>query len=80
MMKLTIATVGEVLFADDVRQVAACPGTAGEITILPHHAPIITPLKKGELRITLDDGSIKLIPVPDGGMLEVGDNQATVLL
>ncbi len=78
MFKLTVAQVDKVIFGGQVTQVT-CPGEAGELTVLSHHSPLVTPLKPGELRIVDDTGKIILVPIP-GGILEVGSNEAIVLL
>ena len=44
--------------------------TSGEITVLDHHRPLITILKKGSLVVTDKNGSKKTIPTPSG-FLEV---------
>lgn len=54
------------------------PGSMGELGIAPRHTPLITPLKPGDVRIQLEDGSEKLFFV-SGGMLEVQPDIVTVL-
>lgn len=78
MFKLTVAQVDKVVFGGQVTQVT-CPGQDGILTVLSHHAPLVTTLKQGELRIVDDEGKIVHIPVA-GGVLEVGSNEAIVLL
>ncbi len=78
MFKLTVAQVDKTLFQDEVIQVT-CPGEMGEMTILSHHAPLVTPLRAGELRIVKSDGIRENIAI-SGGILEVGSNEAIVLL
>lgn len=78
MFKLTVAQVDKVLFQGDVTQVT-CPGGLGDVTILSHHAPLVTPLRKGELRIVDAQGIVTQVSVEEG-ILEVGGNEATVLL
>jgi ATP synthase, F1 epsilon subunit (delta in mitochondria) len=53
------------------------PGGAGELGILPNHAPLIAGLSIGVARITID-GSVKRLALA-GGFVEVIDNSATVL-
>lgn len=78
MMKLTVAKVDEVLFKGEAASLW-CTGALGDITILPHHAPLVTPLKKGELKIVDGEGKEIFIPV-ESGILEVAHNEATVIL
>lgn len=77
-MKLTIAKVDEVLFKGKAVSLS-CTGTLGDLTILPHHAPLVTPLKKGEIKVVDDEGTEKIFSIEDG-ILEVGGNEVTVIL
>ena len=49
-LRLEIVTPERQAYADDVDAVV-CPGTEGEIGVLPHHAPLLSTLGLGELRI-----------------------------
>lgn len=77
-MKLTVAKVDEVLFKGEAISLS-CTGGMGDLTILPHHAPLATSIKKGELRIVDSEGKEIRIPV-ESGILEVAHNEATVIL
>lgn len=77
-MKLTIAKVDEVLFKGEAASLW-CTGGMGDLTILPHHAPLATPLKKGELKVIDANGKEIRIPV-ESGILEVAHNEATIIL
>jgi len=50
----------------------------GDVGILPRHAPLLTPLKPGEVRIKTPDGGEEFFYV-SGGMLEVQPHVVTVL-
>jgi len=78
MMKLTVAKVDEVLFKGMAASLS-CTGALGDLTILPHHAPLVTSLKRGELKVVDAEGKEIRIAVMDG-ILEVGGNEATVIL
>lgn len=78
-MPLTLEVItGErlLLRREDVDEVIA-PGSLGELGILPHHAPLITALQPGELRVkaTGDEDDFFV----SGGFLEVHSDQVTVL-
>jgi F-type H+-transporting ATPase subunit epsilon len=75
-MKLEIVTAERVVYSDEVEVVVA-PGIEGELGILPHHAPLLTVLKPGELRV-VKDGQEEIMAV-SGGFLEVLGNTVTVL-
>lgn len=53
------------------------PGELGELGIAPRHAPLVTRLKPGEVR--LDTGSEELDFFISGGILEVQPHVVTVL-
>ncbi len=74
---LTVVTPErEVLRRDGVESVVA-PGVDGELGILPRHAPLITQLQPGTLRLR-QDGDESYLAIT-GGFLEVMDNRVTVL-
>lgn len=77
-MKLTIAKVDEVLFRGHAASLS-CTGALGDLTILPHHAPLVTPIKKGTLKVVDGEGKEHVFETA-GGVLEVGGNEATVIL
>jgi len=54
------------------------PGVMGELGIMPRHAPLLTKIKPGEVRIRTEDGEEESFYV-SGGMLEVQPNLVTVL-
>ena len=54
------------------------PAKLGEVGIAPRHAPMLTPLKPGEVRVQDEDGKEESIYIT-GGMLEVQPNQVTIL-
>jgi F-type H+-transporting ATPase subunit epsilon len=54
------------------------PGTVGDLGIAPRHAPLLTLLKPGEVRVQTADGAEQHFFV-GGGALEVQPNKVTVL-
>ncbi|KTD45847.1 F1 sector of membrane-bound ATP synthase, epsilon subunit [Legionella rubrilucens] len=61
-----------------VVELVVATGELGEVGITPGHAPLLTVLKPGEIRITLPGGSQEIYYV-SGGMLEVQPHCVTVL-
>ena len=49
-LQLEIVTPERLAYSDSVDSVQ-CPGIEGELGILPHHAPLLSTLGYGELRI-----------------------------
>ena len=75
---LTIASVGETRF-DGAAISATLPGAAGEMTILAHHEPLVTTLKRGTIAVKPSDGEDKIFEVEDG-VVECSGNRVVVLL
>jgi F-type H+-transporting ATPase subunit epsilon len=59
-------------------QFVALPGEQGELGILPGHAPLITRIRPGTVRIKMEDGDEELLFVA-GGILEVQPGGVSVL-
>jgi F-type H+-transporting ATPase subunit epsilon len=76
-LKLEIITAERVVYsADDVREVVL-PGVEGELAVLPKHAPLMTMLRPGIMRIVHEDREEEL--AVHGGFLEVRDDRVTIL-
>jgi len=78
-MHLVIAKVNETLFEGEAHSLVA-PGASGEMTVLGHHEPLITTLKKGDLRVHLEAGDEAKRFAIEGGVLEIRPEGATVIL
>src|SRR5580704_7298622 len=74
---LDIVSAEREIFSGVVNLVVA-PGELGELGITPGHAPLLTVLKPGEIRITLQGGKQEVFYI-SGGMLEVQPHYVTVL-
>jgi F-type H+-transporting ATPase subunit epsilon len=59
-------------------EIVFAPAQKGEIGILPRHAPLLTPLKPGEVRVRKQGGEEESFYV-SGGMLEIQPHVVTVL-
>lgn len=55
------------------------PGEAGELGIYPRHAPLITRIKPGVVRIQPPSGGAEVLIFVAGGLLEVQPSIVTVL-
>ena len=77
-LKLEIVTQERRVYsADDVEMVVA-PGVEGEMGILPHHAPLITALQEGMMRVKRAGGDKEVLAI-HGGFMEVLPDKVTVL-
>jgi F-type H+-transporting ATPase subunit epsilon len=72
-----LVSPARLLFSGDVTSVQI-PGTEGEMTILPMHAPVLSTLKPGVVTVTKDGGSTEKIFVR-GGFAEVNASGLTLL-
>jgi F-type H+-transporting ATPase subunit epsilon len=68
MIHVELITPEKLVFKDEVDFVAA-PGVDGEVGILPHHAPLLSQLAAGELR--LKTGETTRSVAVSGGFIEV---------
>ena len=75
-IRCEIVSQDRTVFQGDV-DIVVLPGVAGEMGILPHHAPVLTLLKYGVIKIR-KQGKEELFAVA-GGMAEVQPEIVTVL-
>ncbi len=75
-IRLEIVTPERLAFEDDVDSVTV-PGVEGELGILPHHAPLVSMLGFGELRIR-KGGSEELFAIV-GGFVQVRPDKVVVM-
>jgi F-type H+-transporting ATPase subunit epsilon len=71
-----VSAEGEI-FSGDANMVYA-PARMGEVGIAPRHAPLLTALKPGEVRVEDTDGKEHFFYIT-GGMLEIQPHLVTVL-
>ena len=72
-----IVCAQEKIFSGEAAMLIAS-GVAGELGITPRHAPLMTTLKPGPVRVLLPDGEENMFFV-GGGILEVMPHLVTVL-
>jgi F-type H+-transporting ATPase subunit epsilon len=75
-IRCEIVSQDRTVFQGDV-DIVILPGVAGEVGILPHHAPVLTILKYGVIKIR-QAGKEELFTVA-GGMAEVQPEIVTIL-
>lgn len=76
-MKLNIITPEDTLYEGDVKSVQL-QGTDGKFQLLNNHAPIISALTKGKVKITdMNDQSI--VFEINGGLIEMSKNKIQIL-
>jgi F-type H+-transporting ATPase subunit epsilon len=75
--KLQIVTPAGILYQSDATSLTA-PGTQGSFQVLYSHAPFLSTLEIGELKVKGKDGN-DLLFATSGGIVEVKDNGVVVL-
>jgi len=75
---LTIAQIDKILFQGTVFSVN-CPGREGEMTILPNHIPLVSPLRGGQIRVRVNEDKEESFDI-EKGILEVSKTEVTILL
>ena len=76
-LQVEIVSAEREIWSGDATMVFA-PAEMGEIGIAPRHAPLLTRLKPGEVRVQTEDGKEQFFFV-SGGILEVQPHIVTVL-
>ncbi len=75
-LQLEVVTPERLAYSDEVDEVV-CPGIEGELGILPHHAPLLTTLGLGELKIR-KGGEEEFFAIA-GGFLQVLPDRVVVM-
>lgn len=76
-LRFEIITGERVVFQQDDVDMVVAPGIEGAIGVLPSHAPLISLLSQGELRVK--KGGIEESLVVFGGFIEILDDKVIIL-
>ncbi|MFV0505419.1 MAG: ATP synthase F1 subunit epsilon [Bacteroidales bacterium] len=76
-MYLEIITPDKEIFKGEVKSITV-PGTSGSFEVLENHAPIISTLEEGKLRIIDASGKESFVELA-GGVIEVKNNRLILL-
>ena len=76
-MKISIHSLEKTLY-EGSGKVVSLPSSEGEISILDHHIPLITILKKGKIKIK-DEKESHDFPI-ESGFAEVSGEKVTILI
>ena len=74
---IEIVTPQKLYFSGEVVSVTA-PGEEGQFQILKNHAPLLSSLKNGKVKLALADRTEQSFSISDG-FLEVSSNKAILL-
>lgn len=78
MMLVTILSPEKEIFKGTAKAVNV-PGSSGAFEILDHHAPIVSSLKKGAIRLKTEDGQVRIFEIASG-FVEVLHNEVSILV
>lgn len=76
-MYLEILTPGKKVFAGEITLIKV-PGSNGSFEVMNNHAPIISSLQEGNIKIITEDNETQNIGIK-GGVIQVLKNQIIVL-
>ncbi|MBS3770542.1 MAG: ATP synthase F1 subunit epsilon [Bacteroidales bacterium] len=76
-MHLEIVTPEKTLFEGKVELIQV-PGSKGQFQVLQYHAPIISTLEKGTIRVEESTGNPQYFDI-EGGIIEVQRNKTIIL-
>ncbi len=76
-LSLQIITPERVVFEEEGVESVTLPGSEGELTVLPRHAPLMTAVRAGALFFR--KGGIETDVALSGGFLEVRDDKVIIL-
>ena len=77
-LQVTIVSAEHAIFSGEAEMVIA-PGEAGELGILPQHAPLLTRIKPGTVKVKLVGKDEEEVIYVSGGILEVQPKAVTIL-
>ena len=76
-LSVHVVTAEREVYTEEGVDAVIAPGIQGELTVLPQHAPLLTMIKPGVLRLI--KGSDETDVAITGGFLEVKDDRVTIL-
>nr|YP_009159764.1 ATP synthase CF1 epsilon subunit [Carnegiea gigantea]AKR06786.1 ATP synthase CF1 epsilon subunit [Carnegiea gigantea] len=75
-LDLCVLTPNRIVYNSEVKEIIL-PTNSGQIGVLPNHAPIVTAVDLGILRIRLNDQWLTIVLM--GGFARIDNNEITVL-
>ena len=77
-LQVSIVSAEQAIFSGEADMVVA-PGVTGELGILPNHAPLLTRIKPGTVKVKLTGKAEEEVIYVSGGILEVQPKSLTIL-
>ena len=76
-LSVDIVTAEKLVFSEEDVDLLVVPGIEGELGVLPLHAPLLTTIQPGVLRVV--KGEEETTMAITGGFIEVRENRVTIL-
>jgi F-type H+-transporting ATPase subunit epsilon len=76
-LKVEIVTAERLVYSEESVDRLIVPGVEGELGVLTLHAPLLTMIQPGVMRIVKEDDEVEMAIT--GGFIEVRDNRVTIL-
>jgi F-type H+-transporting ATPase subunit epsilon len=76
-LKVEIVTAERLVYSEESVDRLIVPGVEGELGVLTLHAPLLTMIQPGVMRIVKDGDEVEMAIT--GGFIEVRDNRVTIL-
>lgn len=76
-LKVDIVTAERLVYSDEGVDEIIMPGVEGELGVLSLHAPLLTMIQPGVMRIVKGNDEVEIAIT--GGFIEVRDNRVTIL-
>lgn len=77
-MKVNIVSPDNVIFEGENIQLVQLPGIDGSFEIMNNHAPLISVLKKGQVKVVVKGAENRFFEI-NGGVIEVLNNKVLIL-
>lgn len=77
LLKVDVVSTERAIFSGEAKFVAV-PGKMGELGVLPGHAPLLTAVRPGTVRIETEDGADTYLYIA-GGFVEIQPDRVTIL-
>ncbi|MGA3012979.1 MAG: F0F1 ATP synthase subunit epsilon [Bacteroidales bacterium] len=77
-MKLNIITPDNILYTGDNVHLVQLPGVDGSFEVMNNHAPLISVLRKGKIKVEIKGESTLSFDI-NGGVIEVLENHVQIL-
>ena len=76
-LKVDIVTAERLVYSEEDVDRLIVPGVEGELGLLPRHAPLLTMIQPGVLRVVKQDDEVEMAIT--GGFIEIRDDRVTIL-